>query len=525
MKKFGILALGFCAFLLAACGLACGGGESGGAPCVFSGAENLRVRANSQVDWTAGVTAECGGKSVEVSADASGVDLSNAGVYTVYYVAGNSRISRTVRVYGMPVIARLGESVKDGDNFTMSYGEVTGVRGFATGFTAKDSFGKELELHADAPDFAGTFGSYDVTWSAEDAAGNRVSVSGTVKIDESKRPTAADAEYDLSEDGVFLNVDLKGAERITMYEGYRKVNLTYYEFTENGILLSGAYFGKYGTGAHDFRLVTEFGYCAFTVEATDTKPVDLSGVSRMDGYLFLAGETVRIPMPDSFGSGHQSFSLQYEVSGLTATEDDGTLLFGTPAAGDYTVKVVAQKQGGAKSEKSFGFRVLESAEYKKHIAPGTANQFTERFMHTGYTDFGFEYLDESVYGEPCAYRFRVVQPTNVWDMRLQFAESTWGTNATRLSDYSKLSFDVYIRTGSGADFHPSSSFTGDKYVNFEVKERDTGTAVSLGSLAAGKWYTFSLAIPSGLPDNRQLWIYFANENKTLDLYLKNFLFS
>ncbi len=524
MRKLGILVLGFCAFLLAAAGFACGG-ENDNAACIFSGAENLRVRANSEVDWTAGVTAVCGGKTVEVTADTSGVDLSKAGIYSVAYEAGNSRILRTVRVYGMPVIARLGETVKEGDTFVMSYGDVTGARGFATGFIAKDSFGKELELRADAPDFSGVFGNYAVTWSAEDAAGNMLSVSGTVNIDESKKPIASDAEYDLSENAISLNVDLKGAERVAIYEGERKVNLTYYEFTEEGILFSGAYFGKYGTGAHDFHLVTEYGYCTFAVEATDARPIDLTGVSQMDGYLFLTGETVRIPLPSRFGTGYQNFSLTYEVSGLTATQDNGALLFGTPAAGDYTVKVIAQKENGGKSEKSFSFRVMEKESYKKHIAPGTANQFTERFMHTGYTNFGFEYLDESVYGEPCAYRFRVIQPTNVWDMRLQFAESTWGTNATRLSDYSKLSFDVYIRTGSGADFHPSSSFTGDKYVNFEVVEREGGTLVPIGSLTAGKWYTFSLAIPAGLPDNGQLWMYFANENRTLDLYLKNFLFS
>ena len=190
------------AALLALAVVACNdGGGSAGSGVTFSGAENYDVKAGASVDWTEGVTAKSSdGKTLEVTADASGVDMQKPGTYTVVLRAGNAYIERLVRVYSMPVIYYAGEAIENGDTFVMTHAELSGASGFSSGMTATDSFGVSLDIGVQAPEYTGGAGPYQVTWSAEDAAGNVCSISGSVTLDSAKFPTAQNTEYDLSEE-------------------------------------------------------------------------------------------------------------------------------------------------------------------------------------------------------------------------------------------------------------------------------------------------------------------------------------
>ena len=515
------------AALLALAVVACNdGGGSAGSGVTFSGAENYDVKAGASVDWTEGVTAKSSdGKTLEVTADASGVDMQKPGTYTVVLRAGNAYIERLVRVYSMPVIYYAGEAIENGDTFVMTHAELSGASGFSSGMTATDSFGISLDIGVQAPEYTGGAGPYQVTWSAEDAAGNVCSISGSVTLDSAKFPTAQNTEYDLSDEYAEIPVTLAGGERVFLYEGENKINISYYELTESSVLLSGAYLSQGELGTRSLSLETEFGTCAFTISVTDTEPINLDGCDSMDGYMFLQGEPVSIPLAERFGSGYQEIEVEYTSDdGITLRETAGMLEAGTPAAGEYTVTVTASKtSGGDPVSRDISFKVCNEADYYANYGPGTADQFTDRFFvdANSQVTFGFEYLDKDVYGVGSAYRYTASGTFAAWNHRLELLRTTTMFDA---SAYDTLEFDLCVN-GGNATF-PFAIFAGAsvEYQNFSVYDPQTGTPVDKSALETGKWYHFSANVPLDVPSNGSVYVVLAADNETTDCYIRNISF-
>ncbi len=515
------------AALLALAVVACNdGGGSAGSGVTFSGAENYDVKAGASVDWTEGVTAKSSdGKTLEVTADASGVDMQKPGTYTVVLRAGNAYIERLVRVYSMPVIYYAGEAIENGDTFVMTHAELSGASGFSSGMTATDSFGISLDIGVQAPEYTGGAGPYQVTWSAEDAAGNVCSISGSVTLDSAKFPTAQNTEYDLSDEYAEIPVTLAGGERVFLYEGENKINISYYELTESSVLLSGAYLSQGELGTRSLSLETEFGMCDFTVSVTDTEPINLDGCDSMDGYMFLQGEPVSIPLAERFGSGYQEIEVEYTSDdGITLRETAGMLEAGTPAAGEYTVTVTASKtSGGDPVSRDISFKVCSEADYYANYGPGTADQFTDRFFvdANSQVTFGFEYLDKDVYGVSSAYRYTASGTFAAWNHRLELLRTTTMFDA---SAYDTLEFDLCVN-GGNATF-PFAIFAGAsvEYQLFSVYDPQTGTPVDKSALETGKWYHFSANVPLDVPSNGSVYVVLAGDNETADCFIRNLAF-
>lgn len=515
------------AALLALAVVACNdGGGSAGSGVTFSGAENYDVKAGASVDWTEGVTAKSSdGKTLEVTADASGVDMQNPGTYTVVLRAGNAYIERLVRVYSMPVIYYAGEAIENGDTFVMTHAELSGASGFSSGMSATDSFGVSLDIGVQAPEYTGGAGPYQVTWSAEDAAGNVCSISGSVSLDSAKFPTAQNTEYDLSEEYAEIPVTLAGGERVFLYEGENKINISYYELTESSVLLSGAYLSQGELGNRSLSLETEFGTCAFTVSVTDAEPINLAGCDSMDGYMFLQGEPVSIPLAERFGTGYQEIEVEYTSDDdIALQEAAGMLEAGTPAAGEYTVTVTASKaSGGDPVSRDISFKVCNEADYYANYGPGTADQFTDRFFvdANSQVTFGFEYLDKDVYGVGSAYRYTASGTFTAWNHRLELLRTTTMFDA---SAYDTLEFDLCVN-GGNATF-PFAIFAGAsvEYQLFSVYDPQTGTPADKSALETGKWYHFSANVPLDVPSNGSVYVVLASDNETADCFIRNISF-
>lgn len=510
--------------------VACDKGSTGGASdCEFSEVDNFNVKINSTVDWTEGVTATTkSGKSLKVTADASDVDLTKVGTYTVIIKAEQFSIRRTVRVYDMPVLTYKGEVVENGDVVTMTYGESTGVRGYTTGMECVDSFNTLIEITATETGTAD--GGKAVTWSATDAAGNTLSIAGVLKIDTTNAPTAQNAAYDLVNSSVTIVADVKGASQVTLWENNQKINLKYYDITADGIVISGEYFTKTALGERNIRLLTEFGYKDFVVTVTDNQPLSFDGLYRMDGYVFMEGENVIIPRAP-IGAGYQQIkNLSYAVTGGTAVAvEESALEFGALPVGDYTVTITAQREGETAEEKTIGFKVKNRIEYYAELLPGTANQFVDRVLAGGKdpvaTSISYEYLDKETYGVTGAYRFVVdnSKASDAWNHRFALTAET--ASEFELTSYSYISFDLWINSKDGANFPfaiYSKSEGATPYIPYVVKDKATGVyeTGALTDLSTGKWYNFTASIPGNCTGGT-FYLIFANNDQSIDVYMRD----
>ena len=521
MKRFlslcrGMLAV--CALSLAVFGLVACNQESGTKEEITFQAENLNVKLGSEVNWTEGVTATTkDGQTLTVTADASGVDLQKAGTYPIIFSAGKYSVERIVRVYGMPTLYYVGEPMADGQSFMMNYTDLAGERGFASGVTAKDCFGMTLDVEMEAPEYTGGAGPFSVIWKTQDAAGNALSVSGTVTLDAEKFPTAQDATYDLSQEYAEIVADTKGGERVFLYEGETKINLKYYERTEEGFLLSGAYLSKGETGERQLRIETEFGSVGFTVNVTDAQPVRLKNVSQMNGYLFLQGEPIRIELPDRLCEGYQKVDIEFSCNTLQfALTSDAFEVKGTPAVGEHRVTVTATGPNNT-DEKSFVIKVCSEEEYYADYGSGDTDQFLDRFYvdTTLGMSFTYETLDEAAYGVTGAYRFKS-SGDNTWNQRLELRLSTTRADVSR---YDTVEFDVWVNSGKAT--FPFLIIDPDKYIVYTVMEKDTQTVVDKTAVQAGKWYHMTAAVPDGAKSLAATNICLADAGEIVDLYIRN----
>ncbi len=481
-------------------------------------AQNLNVKLGSEVNWTAGVKAKTSdGKEVQVTADASKVNMQQAGTYPITFTAGNYSIERIVRVYGMPSLYYAGEAIADNQTFEMTYADLMGERGFASGITAKDCFGITLGVEAEAPEYTGGAGPFSVKWKTQDAAGNVLTISGTVTLNAEKFPSAQDTTYDFAEEYAEILADAKGSEQVFLFEGESKINLKYYEETEEGFLLSGAYLSKGETGKREFRIETEYGVAEFSVEVTDSNPVNLDNIFSMDGYMFLEGQPISIELPERLGSGYQQFDVEYKCDTLTfELTSEAFEVKGAAPIGDHTVTVTATGKNNV-AEESFVIKVCGEEEYLANYGPGSADQFTDRFMvdvNSG-VKFGFERLDKDVYGVSGAYRF-TAPGVSAWNQRLEMRLTTTDID---VSQYDTVEFDVWVNSGNAT--FPFFIVNPSSYIAYTVVDLETQQTVEANAVQAGRWYHFTAAVPANAGSYATCSIILANNNETTDLYIRN----
>ena len=543
-----LLATAFIFAFAAAC--ATDGGMSGTSNArfdvEFSGAKNLNIKLNEQVDWTDGVTATRRGETLDITADVSKVDVTKTGKYEIEYHAGGYYVKRNVRVYGMPVITDAdGEVISDGYQNVITYEQASAANGLANGLVATDSFGDKLEVTGSSSTFSLLGGEFDASWTAVDAAGNEIVVSGKVKLDPDKFPTVLKSNlgYDLSDEGLFVPVDVKGAQRLDLYENGAVINHAMFDTVvdpaasnpasaQTGVLLSGAYFDGAKLGKHDFTMMTEYGYASFSATVTDSEEISMTGlILALDKFAFKVGERIQFSLPAHLGKNYQRVSISvkaHETGDFTPSIAGEILNIGSfDEEGTHEFDVTLTRGTETKTE-TMSFRVASEDEYARLLPSGNNNQFMDRVSRLQMKTA--QLLDPDKYDGATSAIHHKATITDVFNQGLLLSDfyDVWVRE-----NVSSISFDVWFEDTEGTGivnrivpafcFHkPAIVREGgtkpysSKYIYMTVKDKKTGetlfvpdgtgehgsvgktysagAAHDLTNLKTGAWYTFTLDI-------------------------------
>lgn len=154
-------------------------------------AEDLHISASTeQSDLTINAYVLENGLKVNVQVDFSAVTFGTPGEYVITYSYAGSQVEKKVYIYGVPQIF--------GEN-TVSTAFSKAPTGIFDGITAKDSFGKGLDLQVINeggmvdPDGSFNVGEFEITIVAVDRAGQSVYFDRTVTITEERNPEILDS--------------------------------------------------------------------------------------------------------------------------------------------------------------------------------------------------------------------------------------------------------------------------------------------------------------------------------------------
>ena len=199
------------------------------------------------------------------------------------------------------------------------------------------------------------------------------------------------------------------------------------------------------------------------------------------------------------------------------------------AAGSHVWKIAVMNGADEVSSAQMNIEVCSDAEYWANYGSGDTDQFADRFFvdTNSQVTFGFEYLDEDVYGVGGAYHYSAAGVHPAWNQRIQLIALA-DENADNVSVYQTLEFDVWQVSGT-----PSFSFLvigeGDNttaYVDIKITDAD-GNEVPGGNTAAGQWYHCTVQLPfsnDDLIDFTKLYLVLTEDNQAADLYLRDFRF-
>lgn len=199
------------------------------------------------------------------------------------------------------------------------------------------------------------------------------------------------------------------------------------------------------------------------------------------------------------------------------------------AAGSHVWKIAVMNGADEVSSAQMNIEVCTDAEYWANYGSGDTDQFADRFFVDADSQitFGFEYLDEDVYGVGSAYHYSAAGVHPAWNQRIQLIALA-DENADNVSVYQTLEFDVWQVSGT-----PSFSFlvigegvNTTVYADIKIADAD-GNEVPGGNTAAGQWYHCTVQLPfsnDGLIDFTKLYLVLTEDNQTADLYLRDFRF-
>ena len=167
------------------------------------------------------------------------------------------------------------------------------------------------------------------------------------------------------------------------------------------------------------------------------------------------------------------------------------------AAGSHVWKIAVMNGADEVSSAQMNIEVCTEAEYWANYGSGDTDQFADRFFvdAASQVTFGFEYLDEDVYGVGSAYHYNAAGVHPAWNQRIQFIALA-DENAGDVSVYQTLEFDVWQVSGT-----PSFSFliigegvNTTVYADIKIADAD-GIEIQGGNTAAGQWYHCVVQLP------------------------------
>ena len=236
-------------------------------------------------------------------------------------------------------------------------------------------------------------------------------------------------------------------------------------------------------------------------------------VKNYSGYVF----TEVFTLPD--------VSAAFAGAELKQYIDDTEIAAGeqNAAAGSHVWKIAVMNGADEVSSAQMNIEVCTEAEYWANYGSGDTDQFADRFFveADSQVTFGFEYLDEDVYGVGGAYRYTASGTFAAWNQRLELLRTT---TIFDTSAYDTLEFDLWINSGNAT--FPYAIFSGARveYQLFSVYDPQTGTPADESALETGKWYHFSANVPMDKPEYSTVYIILAADNETTDCYIRNISF-
>ena len=276
------------------------------------------------------------------------------------------------------------------------------------------------------------------------------------------------------------------------------------------------------TTASTFYLFRDFGNIVPAEKDTEYTAVYYE-LKNYSGYRFL--ETFALPDVTAQFDGAE-IKQYLDESEITGTEQ-------TAQIGVHTWKIAVMDGADILSEASMQIEVVEEEKYYAEYGLGDNDQFVDRFsvdVASGLT-FGYEALDEEVYGVSGAYHYNAPDPNITPDHKWIVFTST-NRGDVKAGEYTALEFDIWLLGGN-----PSFSFVvfGEGPVNaangtfyqtsWQILEKSTGTVVSREQVEAGKWYNVRVEVPVNMDDTEPVHIVFANDNESAELYLRNVHFT
>ena len=326
---------------------------------VFSGipSEYTLKASESDFDFLNGVSATQDGKTVEVSVDDSAVEFGKAGEYKVIFSVGEEKAEAVVKIYGTPTYTA--------EDVTISYGGDP-----LEGIVCKDSFGADLTVtHTDfEKDASGRvlYKAHEITYTATDAAGNKVEFSRNVTVTDTALTMIKDTEVDLVSPNITwivgANSEIVSVSLLNGNEA-QAVGADNYTFSSNvgRFAFKPEYLASLETGkAYSFDLTFSTGYKTVKITVTDNQAPAYTLSDDADGAEFCEGK-ISLPVAEKDPESYQKIEVEYLLNGEKVTDPTAAEL----TEGKYEYKIVYKRGGGEIENASvtMNFTVMTASDY------------------------------------------------------------------------------------------------------------------------------------------------------------------
>lgn len=271
MKKRTVLLL---SLLVLSLGLLAGCGEEK-IPAIFDNTLEHHAAAGSltEADLYRVTATDTKGTRLDVTMDASNVDLNTPGKYAAVFKAGTDQTTVDVYIYGPIQLTYNGQAT---DVVELTFQEAMGSEDFTAKVEMQDSFGNKLDvkrLHS-GDHFRFAEGTYEVTYEAYDRSGQGLQKTLTYRVTGNagmSAETGKSAKYTDKE--LKLAVDLAGNTDVFLADDAGKIGPDEYALAEGSLTVYGSYLQTLSPGENTLRLCSQKGSCEvkFTVTGEGTR--------------------------------------------------------------------------------------------------------------------------------------------------------------------------------------------------------------------------------------------------------------
>lgn len=310
MKKQTILLT--CLLLVLSLGLLAGCGEEK-IPANFENTLERHAAAGAltEADLYKVAATDMNGTRLDVTMDASGVDLNTPGKYAAVFKAGTDQTTVDVYIYGPIALTYKGQSA---DVVELSFQEALESGDFTANVEMQDSFGNKLDVKKlpGSALFQFAEGTYEVTYEAYDRAGQGLQKTLTYRVTGNAGmtvETGKTAQYIDKE--LKLKVDLAGNTDVYLADGSGRIGPNEYEIADGHLIIYGSYLQTLGPGEKTLRLYCQKGSCEVKFLVTGegkraSAPKLLNSTGSTFGYASVSGygavRDFRAKTPNSWDS-------------------------------------------------------------------------------------------------------------------------------------------------------------------------------------------------------------------------------